>query len=189
MGSASRGMVRRWGRFFSRVRPRVSQIARKGLIGATPRGQPWTAAVTLPHGRNGLNARQMAVLSTFRAPALCRHVHRELLRSALLDMPPIRPTTACHQRNYVERYSRYSRNVVKRQARPLAVAVSSRDARACPHSCIAPAIDTSVRSRASTPWAGAGTERLPRGTRPASAHGPRPARPRHLSPGQPGHLA
>ena len=134
-------------------------------------------------------ARQMVVVSTFRAPALCRHVHHELLRSALLDMPPIRPTTACHQRNDVERYSRYSRNVVKRQARPLAVAVSSRDARACPHSCITPAIATSVRSRASTPWAGAGTERLPRGTRPASAHGPRPARPRHLSPGQPGHLA
>src|SRR4029434_7065224 len=44
VGSASRGMVRRLGRFFSRVRPRVSQIAREGLIGATPRGQPWTSA-------------------------------------------------------------------------------------------------------------------------------------------------
>ena len=31
------------------------------LIGATPRGQPWTSAVTLPQGRNGLRARQMAV--------------------------------------------------------------------------------------------------------------------------------
>jgi hypothetical protein len=70
VGSASRGMVRRWGCCSSR-------------------------------------ARQMVVLSTFRAPALCRHVHHELLRSALLDMPPIRPTTACHQRNDVERYSRY----------------------------------------------------------------------------------
>jgi len=51
----------------------VSLIARGCLSGATP----WTSAVTFPHGRNGLNARQMAVLSTFREPALCRHVHRE----------------------------------------------------------------------------------------------------------------
>ena len=107
MGSASRGMVRRWGRCFSRVHPRVSQIAQGGLSGATPRGQPWTSAVTLPRGRHGLIAWRMTVLSTFRAPSLCRHVHRELLRSVLLDMTPIMPTTACHQRNYVERYSRY----------------------------------------------------------------------------------
>jgi hypothetical protein len=56
VGSTSRGMVRRWGRVFSRVRPRVSQIARGGLIGATPREQPWTSAVTLPPGRNELIA-------------------------------------------------------------------------------------------------------------------------------------
>src|SRR5215831_14389371 len=80
----------------------VSLIARGGLIGATP----WTSAVTFPHGRNGLNARQMAVLSPFRERALCRHVHRALLRSALPDVTPIIAATACHQRNYVERYSR-----------------------------------------------------------------------------------
>ena len=62
VGSASCGIVRRLGRFLSRVRPRVSQIAREGLIGATPRGQPWTSAVTLPHRRNGLSTRRMAVL-------------------------------------------------------------------------------------------------------------------------------
>src|SRR5439155_16570515 len=107
VGSASRGMVRRLGRCSSRVRPRVSQIASGGLIGATPRGQPWTFAVTLPPGRNGLIAWRMAVLSTFRAPSLGRHVHRELLRSVLLDLPPRIAATACHQRNYVERYSRY----------------------------------------------------------------------------------
>ena len=61
----------------------------------------------LPHGRNGLITRRMAVLYTFRAPSLCRHVHRELLRSVLLDLTPIISATACHQRNYVERYSRY----------------------------------------------------------------------------------
>ena len=84
----------------------VSLLAVGCLIGATPRGQPWTSAVTLPHGCNGLGAWRMAVLSTFREPSLGRHVHRELLRSAVLDMTPITPATACYQRNYVERYSR-----------------------------------------------------------------------------------
>ena len=65
------------------------------------------SAVTFPPGRNGLNARQMAVLSPFRAPALGRHVHRAFLRSVGLDVPPIIPATVCHQRNDVERYSRY----------------------------------------------------------------------------------
>src|SRR5215468_6919440 len=78
------------------------------LIGATPRGQPWTPAVTLPHGCDGLSARRMAVLWTFREPSLCRHVHRELLRNALLDFTPIIAATACHQRNYFETYSRYN---------------------------------------------------------------------------------
>jgi hypothetical protein len=71
-------------------------------------GQPWMSAVTLSHGRNGLSARRMAVLSTLRALSLCRQVHRELMRSALLDVTSIIPATACNQRNYVERYSRYS---------------------------------------------------------------------------------
>jgi hypothetical protein len=64
--------------------------------------------VTLLPGRNGLIAWRMAVLSTFREPSLCRHVHRALLRSVLLDVTPIIAATACHQRNYVERYSRYT---------------------------------------------------------------------------------
>ena len=85
----------------------MSLIARGCLSGATPWGQSWTSAVLLPHGRNGLNARRMAVLSTFREPSLCRHVHRELLRSVWLDLTPIIAVTACHQRNYVERYSRF----------------------------------------------------------------------------------
>jgi hypothetical protein len=55
----------------------LSLIAVWGLIGATPRGQPWTPAVTLPQGRDGLSARRMALLKTFRAPALSRHEHRE----------------------------------------------------------------------------------------------------------------
>jgi hypothetical protein len=55
----------------------------------------------------------MAVLRTLRAPARCRHVHCELLRSALLDVTPIIPVTACHQRNDVERYSRFNETVEK----------------------------------------------------------------------------
>ena len=87
---------------------RVSLLAVWCLLGATPRGQPWTPTVTLPQGRNRLSAWQMAVLWTFRALSLCRHVHRELLRSTLLDLTPIISATVCHQRNYVERYSRFN---------------------------------------------------------------------------------
>ena len=94
----------------------LSLIAVWGLIGATPRGQPWTPAVTLPHGRDGLSARRMAVLWTFREPSLCRHVHRELMRNAVLDLTPIIPPTACHQRNYVERYSRSKTGLFESQS-------------------------------------------------------------------------
>jgi len=40
----------------------VSLLAVWCLSSATPRGQPWTSAVTLPHRHNGLSARRMAVL-------------------------------------------------------------------------------------------------------------------------------
>ena len=85
----------------------VSLLAVYCLIGATPRGQPWTPAVTLPHGRDGLSARRMAVLWTFCEPSLYRHVRREFMRNAMLDFAPIIPATACHQRNYLETYSRF----------------------------------------------------------------------------------
>src|SRR5713226_2364242 len=84
----------------------LSLIAMWCLVGATPRGQPWTPAVTLPHGCDGLSAWRMAVLWTFREPSLCRHVYRELMRKAALNLTIRIPATACHQRNYVERYSR-----------------------------------------------------------------------------------
>src|SRR5262249_6363408 len=64
-------------------------------------------------GRDGLSARRMAVLETLRAPSLCRHVRRELLRNAWLNFTPDIPTTACHQRNYVERYSRFNRDKLR----------------------------------------------------------------------------
>jgi len=85
---------------------RVSLLAVRCLSGATPWGQPWTPAVTLPHGRDGLRARRMAVRWTRREPSLGRHVRRELMRNALLGFTPIILATACYQRNYVATYSR-----------------------------------------------------------------------------------
>jgi hypothetical protein len=61
-GSASRGMVRRLGVSPPVYATELFLIPRGCLIGATPRDQPWTSAVTLSHGRNGLSARRMAVL-------------------------------------------------------------------------------------------------------------------------------
>jgi hypothetical protein len=78
MGSASRGMMRRWGRFFSRV-------LHRGVL----------ERERVPERCNGLNARRMAVLWTCRAPSLGRHMRRELLRNALFDFTPIISATAC----------------------------------------------------------------------------------------------
>src|SRR5262245_11764 len=50
----------------------------------------------------------MAVLERVRAPSLYRRVHRALMRNALRDLPSIIPATACHQRNYIERYRRFA---------------------------------------------------------------------------------
>jgi hypothetical protein len=63
--------------------PRVVLLAMWCLLGATHRGQPWTPALTLPHGRDGLSVRLMAVLCTCSRPSRCRHVHRQLMRNEL----------------------------------------------------------------------------------------------------------
>src|SRR4030095_855711 len=81
----------------------VSLLAVGGRSGATPRGQPWTSAVMLPHGCNGLRVRRIAGEWTVSAPAPGRAVHRALMRSGLLDVTSIIPVNACYQRNYVER--------------------------------------------------------------------------------------
>src|SRR5258705_3424221 len=86
----------------------VSLLAMWCLSGATPRGQPWTPAVTLPQGCDGLSAWRLGVLWTFREPSLCRHVRRAFMRNAVRDFNHIIPTTACHQRNYVETYSKHT---------------------------------------------------------------------------------
>src|SRR5215471_8860021 len=54
--------------------------------------------MALPHGRDGLSARRMAVLWTFRAPSLCRHVRRELIP----DLPsvPVQPVLQASAEEY-----------------------------------------------------------------------------------------
>src|SRR5712691_7273637 len=74
----------------------VSLIAIGYLIGATP------------HRRDGLKARRMAMLWAFHARSLCRHVYREFMRSAGLNLTSIILATAYHRRSYAERYSRYT---------------------------------------------------------------------------------
>jgi hypothetical protein len=76
------------------------------LMGATPRGQPWTPAVMLPHVRDGLRVLWIAVLCPFWRPSIGRPVHRELMRNELCNLTTIVLATACHQRNYVKPYSR-----------------------------------------------------------------------------------
>src|SRR6266849_6557830 len=51
--SASRGIVRRWGRCSSRVRYLVVPDRERVAERCHFSDQPWTSAVTLPHGRNG----------------------------------------------------------------------------------------------------------------------------------------
>ncbi len=49
--------------FLTGATPWLTLIAGWCLIGATPRGQQWTHALTLPHVCDGLNVLLMAVLS------------------------------------------------------------------------------------------------------------------------------
>ena len=77
------------------------------LLGATPWGQPWTPALTLPHVRDGLNVWRMAVFCTFSTPSMYRHMHRPLMRHALHNFTTMVPVTVYHQGSYVETYSRF----------------------------------------------------------------------------------
>jgi hypothetical protein len=66
-GLASRGMVRRLGRFASRVRHRVVPDRERVPERCHASGQQWTSAVTLLQGRNGLRAADGGVVYVSRA--------------------------------------------------------------------------------------------------------------------------
>jgi len=83
------------------------------LIGATPRGQLWTPAVALPHGRDGLSARHMAVLCPCPMPSMYRHVPHQFMRNKLYNFTAIVSVTVYYQGGYVETYSRYNEHGVK----------------------------------------------------------------------------
>ena len=87
----------------------LSLLAVWCFIGATPWGQPWTPAVTLPHVRDGLSVWRIAVCCTYSMPSMYRHVHRQCMRNALHNFTTIVPVTVYHQGSYVETYSRSMR--------------------------------------------------------------------------------
>ena len=91
VGRASRGRVRREGRFLPVCAPGVSWSARGRLRAATPPGQPWTPAMPRPQGRHGR-----------RAPSLCRPLHRACRRRVWRAVPPVRPAMACHHSHHRE---------------------------------------------------------------------------------------
>src|SRR6266446_3834026 len=69
--------------------------------GATPRGQQWPPACTLPHVRDGLRVRCRATLCPCGRSSMRRPVHRPFLRNALPDVTTIVPVTAYYRITYV----------------------------------------------------------------------------------------
>jgi len=126
------GAMRSW--LLPYATPGLSRIAGWCLIGATPRGQPRTPALMLPHGGEGLRVRRTTVLCTFRRPFMGRPVLRQLTRNELLDLTTIVPAPAYHRRSYAERYSRYRRDWSASFPRGCSLARASvrRTGRVCP---------------------------------------------------------
>jgi len=85
----------------------LSLSALEGLSGATPRGAAVDNCRATPQERDGLSARQMAVVWTFASPlcvATCA-VNSCATRGSIA--PLSLPATPCHQRSHFETYSRY----------------------------------------------------------------------------------
>jgi len=85
----------------------VSLLAVGGRSGATPRRQPWTSAVTLPHGCKGLSARRDGgVVDVSRAlsgsPSAPRINMQRVARSDPYNVHHCLPS-----KKFVERYSRF----------------------------------------------------------------------------------
>ena len=69
-------------------------------------GSAMDACSDTPAGaRRAERAANGGVVDVPRA-SLCRHVPHELMRNVVLNLTLVILATACHQRNYVERYSR-----------------------------------------------------------------------------------
>ena len=71
----------------------LSSIAAWCGSGATPRGQQWPPACTLPLVRDGLHVRFRATLCPCGRSSMGRPVHRQFLRNALPDLTTIVPVT------------------------------------------------------------------------------------------------
>ena len=56
----------------------LSLIAGWCLMGETPRGQPWTPALMLPHGCYGLSVRRLTVLCSNSRKAINPSNHRNI---------------------------------------------------------------------------------------------------------------
>jgi hypothetical protein len=110
--------------------PGLSLIAGWCVMGETPRGQPWTPVLMLPHGRDGLSVRRMTGLWTFRRLSMGHPVPCHFMRNTLLDVTTIIPATACHQSNDVETYSRSMQ-----PANPHVCALTAGYCRAATHTC------------------------------------------------------
>jgi hypothetical protein len=142
VGSACRGMVRRWGRCFSRVRHRGIRDRER----VPERCHAWGAAVdvcsdTPAWAQRAEGAADGGVVYVARA-SLGRHVHRALWRSVWLDVTPIIAATACYQRNDVERYSRsmQRKNILMKSS--ALICTRSPDCGATPTACFSPPVRT-----------------------------------------------
>src|SRR5712691_9396724 len=72
----------------------LSSIAAWCGSGATPRGQQWPPACTLPHVRDGLRVRCRATFCPCGRSSMGRPVHHQFLRNALPDLTTIVTVTA-----------------------------------------------------------------------------------------------
>ena len=99
---ALRGTRERGCRCSSHVRPQSGPPSLRGAgVAATPRGQQWPPACTLPHVRDGLRVRCKATLCPCGRSSLGRLAPRPFLRNALPDLTTIVPVTAYYRINYV----------------------------------------------------------------------------------------
>jgi hypothetical protein len=108
-GIASCGIVRRLGRFSSRAPPGCSYRERVPERCNISGSAVDVCSDALAWTQRAERAAAGGVVGVAHALS-GSPVHRELMRSVWLDLTPIIAATACHQRNYVERYSRSKMN-------------------------------------------------------------------------------